>query len=85
MLKLTANTTSAQTSQTPIQQISTGHTDSTDEELTVAQELEKEICKPCHRVIKKGSINHWSLERPMVSGAGPAPNQAYTVALWRGL
>ncbi|CAG4967686.1 unnamed protein product [Parnassius apollo] len=26
-----------------------------------------------------------SLERPMVSGTGPAPNQADTVAFWRGL
>ncbi|CAG4957814.1 unnamed protein product [Parnassius apollo] len=26
-----------------------------------------------------------SLERPMVSGMGPAPNQADTVAFWRGL
>ncbi|CAG5035613.1 unnamed protein product [Parnassius apollo] len=26
-----------------------------------------------------------SLERPMVSGKGPAPNQADTVAFWRGL
>ncbi|CAG5040328.1 unnamed protein product [Parnassius apollo] len=26
-----------------------------------------------------------SLERPMVSGTGPAPNQADTVTFWRGL
>ncbi|CAG4995626.1 unnamed protein product [Parnassius apollo] len=26
-----------------------------------------------------------SLERPVVSGTGPAPNQAYTVAFWRSL
>ncbi|CAG4955144.1 unnamed protein product [Parnassius apollo] len=26
-----------------------------------------------------------SLERPIVSGTGPAPNQADTVAFWRGL
>ncbi|CAG4963970.1 unnamed protein product [Parnassius apollo] len=56
MLKLTANTTCAQTGQSPIQQISTGHTDSSDEDLTVAQELEKEICKATSQV-NKSTVN----------------------------
>lgn len=55
-LKFTASTTSAQTSQSPIQQISTAHTDSSDEELTVAEELEKEICKATSQV-NKSTVN----------------------------